>query len=324
MIAAEASPTLGTIGAKVHGASRTVLVVDDQPVQRLMAARLVERIQGLVARSAESAITALQILGGGGVSAVLTDLQMPEMDGLALVEEIRRQYPSVPVILMTAHGSEDLAVRALHAGASYYVPKRVLASNLAGALRAVLDGADGARRRISVLSSTERRSWALRLPNDPGLIDSTSELLLGQLDDLCEPDANERLRLGVALREALTNAIYHGNLEVDSDLRQSDDERPFHELAARRREQEPYRSRRVTVEVEVDRGSARFVIGDEGPGFDTSRLERPIDPEELLRIGGRGLLLMRAFADEVSYNATGSQVTLVKRWPSRSAEGSAA
>jgi anti-sigma regulatory factor (Ser/Thr protein kinase) len=67
------------------------------------------------------------------------------------------------------------------------------------------------------------------------------------------------------------------------------------------------------VRAALDRGGARFVIGDEGPGFDVAALDRPIEPEELMRIGGRGLLLIRTFMDEVSHNASGNEITLVKR-----------
>ena len=58
-------------------------------------------------------------------AVVLTDLQMPGLDGLALVQEIREKYPRLPVILMTAHGSEDVAILALRAGATNYVPEEV-------------------------------------------------------------------------------------------------------------------------------------------------------------------------------------------------------
>ena len=120
------------------------------------------------------------------------------------------------------------------------------------------------------------------------------------------------MRVGVALQEALANALYHGNLEVSSDLRQ-EDEREFYKLASLRRGLEPYRDRRIRIEARLHRGEATYIIEDEGPGFDTSALDRPIDPEDLMRIGGRGMLLIRTFMDEVHHNATGNQITMVKR-----------
>ena len=53
------------------------------------------------------------------------------------------------------------------------------------------------------------------------------------------------------------------------------------------------------------------MVRDEGPGFDTSILDRPIDPEDIMRIGGRGFLLIRTFMDEVSFNPDGNRITLI-------------
>jgi len=70
---------------------------------------------------------ALDLLRRDLPEVVLTDLDMPVMDGLELVQAIRRDYPALPVILMAAMGSEDVAAKALHHGAaSYVVHKRPL------------------------------------------------------------------------------------------------------------------------------------------------------------------------------------------------------
>src|SRR4029077_2239382 len=61
---------------------------------------------------------------------VVTDLQMPEMNGLELVELVRELHPGVPVVLMTGFGSEDIAREAIEKGAASYVPKHDLAAEL--------------------------------------------------------------------------------------------------------------------------------------------------------------------------------------------------
>ena len=58
---------------------------------------------------------------------ILTDLIMPDMDGLELVQQVRGRFPSIPMVLMTAFGSEEAAMRALRAGAANYIPKKDLA-----------------------------------------------------------------------------------------------------------------------------------------------------------------------------------------------------
>ena len=63
--------------------------------------------------------------------------------------------------------------------------------------------------------------------------------------------------------------------------------------------------------MQLDRDAARFVVADDGPGFDTTLFDRPVEPDDLTRIGGRGLLLIRTFMDQVSFNAGGDQITMV-------------
>ncbi|HKB37178.1 MAG TPA: response regulator, partial [Gemmataceae bacterium] len=73
----------------------------------------------------------------------------PDMNGLQLVEEIRLRYPFVPVILMTKHGSEDLAIQALQRGAASYVPKVNLARDLLETAEGVLEVAQ-AKKLIKI------------------------------------------------------------------------------------------------------------------------------------------------------------------------------
>jgi hypothetical protein len=113
------------------------------------------------------------------------------------------------------------------------------------------------------------------------------------------------------MQEALNNALYHGNLELSSDLRR-DDDRMFDELAERRMGAEPYRSRHIGVRLQLDRDAARFVVSDDGPGFDTAVVDRPVRPEDLTRVGGRGLLLIRTFMDQVTFNVSGNQIAMLK------------
>src|SRR5262245_15829558 len=101
-----------------------VLIVDDTPDERLIAGAIVERQLGWKIAEADHGRQALGLLEKGGVDVVVTDLQMPELDGLELVDAIRSRFPNVPVILMTAYGSEQIAIQALQRGAASYVPKK--------------------------------------------------------------------------------------------------------------------------------------------------------------------------------------------------------
>jgi CheY-like chemotaxis protein len=293
-------------------ARTTVLIVDDYLIDRRIAGSIIEKFGGLTPTYASNGQEALESIAIEKPAVVLTDLQMPVMDGLALVEGIRKKFPNLPVILMTAYGSEEDAIQALRAGAASYVPKKSLGRDLPSTLEQVLSMSAVNRQIQKLLSSLERRETSFKFENDPNLITPMIQLLQEDLALMDLFDATGRMRVGVALQESISNAIYHGNLELSSDLRQ-DDERIFYRMAENRRSIEPFRDRRLHVYCSIDRDSASYTIKDEGPGFDTTKLDRPIEPEDLMKIGGRGLLLIRTFMDEVEFNSEGNQITLTKR-----------
>ena len=290
----------------------TILIVDDAAMDRRLAGRIVEKDRGLRAAYAADGAEALAALARATPAAVITDLQMPGMDGLQLVEEVRSQYPLVPVILMTGCGSEEIAIQALQTGAASYVPKRVLARELLGTLQQVLNAARGGQRQQRLLDSMTYLDCRFALESDPALVPGLVAHLQEHATRLGVCDQTQRIRIGIALEESLLNGLYHGNLELSSDLRQNGDE-TFERLGQERRRIAPFMHRRLHVHARLSADEANFVIRDEGPGFDVNSLPDPTDPANLERIGGRGLLLIRTFMDSVTHNATGNEITLVKR-----------
>ena len=99
-----------------------ILVVDDELNMRLVLKALLNR-EGYDVATAADGIEALKILKSGGVQVVVTDLRMPKLDGVGLLERVIREYPSTPVIIITAHGTIATAVDALKKGAFDYITK---------------------------------------------------------------------------------------------------------------------------------------------------------------------------------------------------------
>src|SRR2546428_1376594 len=97
-----------------------VLLVDDEPALLFTLSQLLKSrgMEPVLARSAKEALTKLD-----GVDGVVTDYSMPEMDGVQLVQAVHERDDSLPVVVLTAHGSERIAVRAMKSGAYEYVTK---------------------------------------------------------------------------------------------------------------------------------------------------------------------------------------------------------
>lgn len=290
----------------------TVLVVDDLITDRLLVGGLLKKQAGWSIIFANNGQEALSQIESHLPDIVLTDMMMPQLGGLELAETVKRDYPLIPVILMTSKGNEEVAVQALRQGATSYVPKRRLALELLETVERVLSVSKEQRSYSRLLNRITQTEFTFVLENDLELLQSLVSYITTQLKNQRLFAESERVRIGVALEEAFLNAFYHGNLEVSSKLRE-DDYNAYYELAKQRCEESPYKERRITVSVRLSHDAAEFIVADEGPGFDPSTLPDPRDPENLERPSGRGVLLMRTFFDEVQYNPQGNSVRMYKR-----------
>ena len=227
----------------------TVLVVDDSAADRRLVGGLLERSGGISVEYAKDGKEAIDRFQSRVPELAVTDLIMPEMDGLALVAAVKSEFPLVPVVLMTARGNEEIALAALRAGAAGYVPKRILAQDLAPTVKRILAAAREDRSLSRLMHRMVHNQSSFVLHNDPSLI----PLLLGYLQQVLRcvqlEDELDRLRIRLAVEEALLNALYRGNLEISPQLQQSDRE-AFDQTVEARSAEPPYRDRRVHVVVD--------------------------------------------------------------------------
>lgn len=289
-----------------------ILVVDDSRMDQHLAGSLLAQLDDADIAFAENGQAALGAMEQDLPDLVLTDLQMPGMSGLDLVVAIRQRFPGLPVILMTAHGSEEIAAAALSEGAASYVPKRNLADELIRTIGRVLALAEAPRLDRAVLACLEETKSRFVLDNDLAQVKPLIAHLRDQLTDLAFCDETGMMQIAVALDEGIVNAMLHGNLEVDSSLREVGPD-TFYEHIRERRRRPPYRDRRVHVTAMVTPAEATYVVRDEGNGFDPSSLPDPRDPASLEKAGGRGMLLVRTFMDVVRHGERGTELTMVKR-----------
>jgi CheY-like chemotaxis protein len=295
----------------------TILVVDDSAVDRRFVGGLLKRQVEYSVEFAEDGSDALSKIRDKVPDVIVTDLQMPNRNGLELVSAVRMHHPGVPVILMTGHGSEGLAVDALHRGAAGYVPKPQLAERLLDAVEEALSLARADHTYERLISCLNRCEFDFELENEADLIDPLVDLVQQMVSGMRLADATGRFRVGAAVKEALLNAMYRGNLELSfaelPDVRDGNPSGAAARLVEERRSSAPYRDRRVQVLIKMGPEEAQFAIRDGGPGFDSSQVPQAGEPGSLDPQVGRGLVLMRAFMDEVRFNDRGNEVTLVKR-----------
>jgi DNA-binding NarL/FixJ family response regulator/anti-sigma regulatory factor (Ser/Thr protein kinase) len=294
-----------------------ILLVEDSEVDRRYMAGLLERDFDWLISHANNGAEAIGMMADATPDVVVTDLVMPELDGMQLVSQMTVDFPDVPVVLVTGQHDATLAFKALRHGAASYVPKAQLADQLLETVEQVLALRDADRMDERIIQHTTNTRFRFELDNDPTLIaplvDRIQQGMIGM--QLCS--ATQRMHIGIALEEALLNAMYHGNLELPaeklSDVRKLLHDGQPSELVNDRREQEPYRDRRIHVAADFTRKRAQFVVADDGKGFNVKEHVHQSTTETMEEEPGRGLVLMQTFMDEVLFNEAGNELRMTLR-----------
>jgi CheY-like chemotaxis protein len=292
-----------------------ILVAEDSATQAIQIKHILATA-GFEVETAANGEEALRAIERQPPDLVLTDLDMPKLNGLQLVEAVHRRFPRVPVVLMTAYGNDEVAARALEAGAASYVPKRNLERDLLESIRDLLAvvAADRELARLSEYLTDHDARYEIE--NDLASIPPIVGHVQSELAEMGLADESERIRIGVALSTAMRNAICCGNLEVTavcaSEQPASDAGRTIDRLVAERSAQAPYRDRGAWLETHLARDEAVFLVGHEGPGFTEQELFGERDGDRL-DSDADGWLLIRSFMDEVTLETDGKQLKMVKR-----------
>jgi CheY-like chemotaxis protein/anti-sigma regulatory factor (Ser/Thr protein kinase) len=270
---------------------RILVVDDDRATRHVTRAALVKA--GFSVRVAKDGIEALSRLRANKFDLMLLDVWMPRMDGLGVLDRLKRLKARPRVVVMTSDDAPETLLRAIRQHAHQYVHKPVEPAALVSLVRNALKSP--VPPPIEVVSA--RSNWVeLVVPCTRDVADRVHGVMT-QLD----ADLPEEVResVGYAFRELLLNAVeWGGKLDPKRKVRVS-----------------YLRAKRMLL----------YRIVDPGPGFKMEGLEHaaishPDDPIEHMRIreekgmrpGGFGLLMVRAKVDELIYNEKHNEVVFVK------------
>jgi two-component system, chemotaxis family, chemotaxis protein CheY len=137
-----------TQGSEAGGAGRLcALVVEDSPPMRKMIVFALSRIRELRVVEADDGVDALRRIAATKFDIIITDINMPILDGLKLVKRLRADeaYREVPIIIITTEGAEEDRQRALALGATAYITKPIQAPQVIEMVREVLGLGEGRR-----------------------------------------------------------------------------------------------------------------------------------------------------------------------------------
>jgi CheY-like chemotaxis protein/anti-sigma regulatory factor (Ser/Thr protein kinase) len=294
----------------------SILLADDSQTHTVLMRRILERGSHSVTCVADGQ-QALDSLQTSLPDLVVTDLQMPVVNGMELVSAIADQYPSLPSIVVTTRGSESLAVDALAKGAANFVPKSSLGKLL---LRAVRQTIQFARVVHAVQPSGERptrHEWTVTLRSDPEDIEPLAWLVIQTLAWSGHLSATDQVRVGTAIASGMFNAMCFGNLQIPDEETVvarilADDPTGIRDLRIRASDDQ-YRNLTTTLMVSIGIEDTRISIRHSGHGRATRMTPAPGTPESFEREQCRGLMLISSFMDEVILRSDASEVVMVKQ-----------
>lgn len=125
-------------------AVKRILIVDDEENTRIGLSKLLTQ-EGFDVASAANGFEALDYLGQNKVSLIISDINMPDMNGLAFLRELSRRHPSTNVIMITAYGGVDSYLEAMNLGAYEYLHKPIRLDELRSVIAKAFNGGSIAR-----------------------------------------------------------------------------------------------------------------------------------------------------------------------------------
>ena len=208
----------------------SVLCVDDDPDVRELTATFLEReLEAIEATTAASAHEALERVASDGIDCVVSDYDMPGMNGLELLEAIREHNPNLPVILFTGKGSEEIASEAISAGVTDYLQKETGTDQyavLANRIENVVERRRANRARLESERELEQYRKLVETAVDPMYVLDDSGVCQVANEALAEFLGVDRDRIvGEPLQQFVADDVYERGANALETLRRTDRER---------------------------------------------------------------------------------------------------
>ena len=292
-----------------------VLVVEDDDPSRHVLVFLANR-EGHEVMEAHNGAEGLKLFETFQPDLIFSDISMPVMNGLEMLERIREKSYDTIVIMTTAFGNAEYTLKALRLRANDYLVKPILPQDIIANLQKYSDVLATRSEERDLVELILHRQLTMKLGNQLDILGKIVNRLIEETEGRIP--AADRMGIRLGLLEILRNAIEHGNLEITYDEKtaaQEGNSKGLEDLIVERLSKPQYKNRSVHIYFQMDEESCEWTITDEVSGFDWKKVPDPNDPENLLSTHGRGIMLTRLNFDNVSFLEKGNRVVLQKKIP---------
>lgn len=293
----------------------SILLVDDEEQILVNLKRLLE-ISGYKVDIAYNGNEALEKINSNAFNVVISDIEMPLMDGLELLTRIRKNPDqNLPVVLMTGFLNTEYAIEAIRRGASDFIRKPIDIKQLIKSVNNLVSPSNISQQIHTMahqLSSVDLEFHFLPKHFLGTDIINTITVMFQQFMDLNTYFVNEAI---LCLEEMLNNAFIHGTLNLEETTRQLD-HLNYKEYVTKAAGNDNISRKVITLQIKLDRKQRylQLAVTDEGKGFDY-RPWLESSKEELLgnlTYHGRGIGLIKLLVDEIQFLNEGRTIVVRK------------
>lgn len=288
-----------------------ILVIDDNAqVRKMLSSYLIKN--GHIVEMANDGKQGWDLIDRvkGDYDLIFTDIKMPVMNGLELLEKIRAANLDIPVIIMTGYAVIELTLKAFKLGAYDFLTKPFEFKPLLATLDKI-ESLKVSKQEMVNISKFYSATVEFTIPSKTGLLKSLIPNLQSHFKPLCDFYRVDSHAIASCLFETTRNAIVYGNLGLDPSLKEQSIDR-FNDMIIEREAMPEYSEKQVNIRAELSSKELRFLVADQGSGFDTSNV--PMFDENMKTLPSeRGMFIVSSNMDEVSWNEKGNEITMVKR-----------
>lgn len=289
-----------------------VLIIDpDLALQEILGEILKNRFRIFVANSIVESQTIMQ---GEDPHLIFIELLLENEDAIEFIERSKRSKSNTQFIVITDNATVENAVTALRHGALDFLKKPFEIDDIARIVEKFFSLTANREADYDIYSSIIEESRVFELATDFSIVSTFMSEIMHIISRFARIDKKTTLTIRLSLYEMLVNAMEHGNLEINYEMKKNllEEVMDYQRYLTDRANEAPYKDRKVRVSYQFDTKSIAFTITDEGKGFDVSKVPNPHATENLERLNGRGIFISRVNMTRVTYNDKGNSVTLYK------------